>query len=346
MAGLRLQNVWPLLLALGLGAAGGWVFWSLGLPLPWMLGALFATMVAAVAGLPVRGPSRIRGAVVAVIGVLLGAGFTPALLAQAGAWAVSLAGLVLYLALSLLLLIPWFRRVGGFDGKTAYFAAMPGGLSEMIELAEGAGADVPRVILAQSLRIVTTIAAIAIWFRWVEGLQVGQRAGRAGFADLAAVDLAILAAAAVIGSWIGLALKLPAPTLLGPMILSAGLHLTEITTSPPPSELVILAQIVLGTVLGCRFAGIKARALVPAMALSLGATLIMLALAFGFALALQSLTGQSADQLLLAYAPGGLTEMSLVAIALHAEVAFVAAHHVLRILLVIVAAPLIFRLLR
>ena len=346
MAILGLQKALPLILALGLGAGGGWVFWSLTLPLPWMLGALFATMVAAVAGLPVRGPTRIRGAVVAVIGVLLGAGFTPALLAQAGAWGVSLLGLALYLGLSLVLLIPWFRRIGGFDGKTAYFAAMPGGLSEMIELAEGAGADIPRVILAQSLRIVTTIAVVAIWFRWIEGVQVGQSSAQAGFADLAAVDLALLAAAAGIGSWIGLALKLPAPTLLGPMILSAALHLTEVTTSAPPSELVIFAQIILGTVLGCRFVGIRARALVPAMALSLGATLIMLGLAFGFALALQSLTGQSADQLLLAYAPGGLTEMSLVAIALHAEVAFVAAHHVLRILMVIVAAPLIFRLLR
>ena len=346
MAKPWLHNALPLVLALFLGALGGWVFWTLNLPLPWMLGALFATMVAAVAGLPVRGPAQIRGAVVAVIGVLLGAGFTPALLAQAGDWSVSLIGLVLYLGLSLALLIPWFRRIGGFDGKTAYFAAMPGGLSEMIELAEGAGADVPRVILAQGLRIVTTIAVIAVWFRWIEGVQVGPGQGQAGFADLAAVDLALLAAAALVGSWVGLALKLPAPTLLGPMILSAALHLTEVTTSAPPSELVILAQVILGTVLGCRFVGIRARALLPAMALSLGATLIMLALAFGFALALQALTGKSVDQLLLAYAPGGLTEMSLVAIALQAEVAFVAAHHVIRILIVIVAAPLIFRIVR
>jgi uncharacterized membrane protein AbrB (regulator of aidB expression) len=36
--------------------------------------------------------------------------------------------------------------------------------------------------------------------------------------------------------------------------------------------------------------------------------------------------------------------MSLVALALHAEAAFVATHHVVRILMVIVAAPLVFRL--
>lgn len=330
-------------LALGLGAAGGWAFWALNMPLPWMLGALFATMIAAVAGLPVAGPTRVRGAVVAVIGVLLGAGFTPALLQQIGSWSLTLAGLALYLALSLALLVPWFRKVGGFDPRTAYFAAMPGGLSEMVELAESAKADVPRVILAQSLRIVLTIAVIAVWFRWVQGVAVGQVAGQAGFADLAAIDLVMLAIAAVAGSALGLGLRLPAPTLMGPMIVSAALHLTEVTKSSPPAELVVLAQVILGTILGTRFAGISARALLPAVGLSLGATLVMLGLALGFALVLHGLTGQSADQILLAYAPGGLTEMSLVALALNAEAAFVATHHVVRILLVIVAAPVLFR---
>jgi membrane AbrB-like protein len=338
-----LRQTGRIALALALGGAGGWVFSTLNLPLPWMLGALFATMVAAVAGLPLAGPARIRATVVAVIGVLLGAGFTPALLQQVGAWSLTLAGLALYLLLSLALLVPWFRRVGGFDRRTAFLAAMPGGLSEMVELAEVARADVPRVILAQSLRIATAIAVIAVWFRWIQGVPVGQVTGQAGFAELAAADLMILAGAAVAGSALGLILRLPAPTLLGPMVVSAALHLTGVTQSAPPAELVVLAQVILGTILGCRFVGISAGALLPAAALSLGATLVMLGLALGFALVLQRLTGQSAEQILLAYAPGGLTEMSLVALALNAEAAFVATHHVVRILLVIVAAPVMFR---
>ncbi|MFD1808044.1 hypothetical protein ACFSHQ_07430 [Gemmobacter lanyuensis] len=41
------------------GGGGGGAFHALSLPLPWMLGALFATMVAAVAGAPMRAPVRI-----------------------------------------------------------------------------------------------------------------------------------------------------------------------------------------------------------------------------------------------------------------------------------------------
>lgn len=336
--------------ALMTGGAGGGLFFAAGLPLPWMLGALFATMAASLAGLRLQAPVALRPAVVAVIGVLLGAGFTPGLLAQAGEWALSLAGLALFLALSVALVVPWYRRIGGFDARTAYFAGMPGGLSEMIELGEAAGADVPRIILAQSLRIVTTVALIAVWFRWGQGVQIGAAAPAAAAPAAAvppgALDLALLALAALAGSWIGLRLHLPAPTLLGPMILSAALHLADLAHGAPPGPLVIAAQVILGIMLGCRFQGMRARVLVPALGLSLGATVIMLALAAGFAQAIHAVTGQAPAQVLLAYAPGGLTEMSLVALALQAEVAFVAAHHVLRILLVIVAAPLLFRLWR
>ncbi|MGB4907570.1 MAG: AbrB family transcriptional regulator, partial [Tabrizicola sp.] len=69
---------------LALGSLGGLAFYGLALPLPWMLGALFITMIAAVAGLPVLGPMRLRPAIVAVIGVLLGSRFSPAVIGQAG----------------------------------------------------------------------------------------------------------------------------------------------------------------------------------------------------------------------------------------------------------------------
>ena len=50
--------------------------------------------------------------------------------------------------------------------------------------------------------------------------------------------------------------------------------------------------------------------------------------------------------LLLAFVPGGIAEMGLVALALGQDVAFVSTHHVARVVLVIMLAPLAFRLLR
>ncbi|NJS39757.1 MAG: AbrB family transcriptional regulator [Rhodobacteraceae bacterium] len=331
-------------LALGIGAAGGGLFYLLGLPLPWMLGALFATMVASVANAPILGPSRVRPAVVAVIGVLLGSRFTPDILADAEAWIATVAILLVYVIAVALVVVPFYRFAGKFDWVTAYFAGMPGGLTEMIEIGEASGAKPAPIILAHSLRIVITIALIAFWFRIVEGHDVGASASRAE-APLTWIDGLLLLGSAVIGSLIGLKLKFPAPTFLGPLLVSAVLHLAGTTESAPPALLVNTAQVLLGTVLGCRFLGISPKTLVPAAALALGATTLSLGLALLAGLAMAHLAGIGLDQALLALAPGGLTEMGLIALAIHADVAFVALHHVTRILIVIVLAPLTFRLL-
>jgi uncharacterized membrane protein AbrB (regulator of aidB expression) len=59
----------------------------------------------------------------------------------------------------------------------------------------------------------------------------------------------------------------------------------------------------------------------------------------GFAITLHEIFGQTTQQVLLAYAPGGLTEMSLVAIAMNGDVAYIALHHLARIVVLIAIAP-------
>lgn len=332
--------------ALGLlcGTLGGLTFAWAGLPLPWMLGALFASMVAAVAGLPVRGPDRIRPIVIVVIGVLLGSRFSPDVLAQAGAWATSLSILAVYLIVVGACVVPFYRYVGKQDWTTSYFAGMPGGLTEMIEFGEARGANVQAIVLAHSLRVVVTIAIIAFWFRIVMGHDVGaQASGASGFP--AWNEALMLLAAGVLGAVLGRALHFPAPSFLGPLLVSAALHVSGLSKAAPPDLLVNGAQVILGTVLGCRFRGVPLRALAGAGALSVGSTLITLAIALGFAAFLEHALAIDSAQAILAFAPGGLTEMGLIALAIRADVAFVALHHVVRILLLIVGAPLAFGLI-
>ena len=329
-------------LALVIGAAGGGTFFALGLPLPWMLGSMFASMAAAVGRVPVTSPARLRPVVVAVIGVMLGARFTPEVLAQAGAWAGTLAILSVYIILVSAIVVPFYRFVGRLDWTTAYFAGMPGGLTEMIEFGEARGATVPPIILAHSLRIVMTIALVAFWFRVVMGHEVGAAPGPAA-GSLTLADSGLLALAALIGAWLGRVLRFPAPAFLGPMLVSALLHLAGLTEAAPPAVLVSAAQVALGAVLGCRFQGIAPGTLFRAGWLALGSTVLTLALAALAGLAMRAVAGTQIEQAILAMAPGGLTEMGLIALAIHADVAFVALHHVARILLVLLLAPLAFR---
>lgn len=333
-------------LALLIGAAGSIVFRLLALPLPWMLGAMTFTLIAAVAGAPIRGPERLRPPLIAVIGVLLGAGFKPEMLGAVAGWSMTLLAMVLFLAVTAAVTMPLYLRFKGFDTLTAFLSAMPGGLIEMSTLARAFGADDRRVLLAHAARIVLTIAMIAIWFRVIEGFAVGTNPGGTPLLSMDWRDLLVLALCGVIGAWMGIRLGLPAPTLLGPMIISGIAHLAGLTRSAPPAEIIVLAQVVMGTTLGCRFLGVSAIEVGIALLQSTAATLLTMSIAVAFAFGTARLTGTPADQLLLAFAPGGLTEMSLVAIAIQADVAFVALHHVVRIVLVIAAAPIVGRYLQ
>lgn len=334
-------------LGLGIGALGGAVFYWLNMPLPWMLGALVSTTLAATMGAPILPPARVRNHVVVVIGVMLGSGFTSDLMGQLWGWGVSLMFLMGYLLVAGVLVVPYYIRLGKFDPTTAYFAGMPGGLNEMILIGGDKGGDDRKIALAHASRILITVSLLALWFRFGAGLSTGERGGiGVPFAHIPAAELLVLAACAVLGYLIGPRLRLPAPMLVAPMVLSAAVHIAGLATTPPPSELVILAQVILGTIMGCRFLGSTAREIGHAVLLSIGATVITLGVTVCFALFLHQLFGQTVEQVLLAYAPGGLAEMSLIALAMGAEVDYVALHHIVRIAIIVLMAPFVFRLLQ
>jgi len=67
----------------------------------------------------------------------------------------------------------------------------------------------------------------------------------------------------------------------------------------------------------------------------------MLLIGFAIALVLTGAIGQPVEVIFIAFAPGGVTEMSLIALSLQSNPVFVSLHHFARILLtVIVMRPL------
>ncbi len=334
-------------LALAIGAVGGFVFTKLTMPLPWMLGAMLFNTVAALMKAPVAPPVAIRPGMVLVLGVLLGSGFTPDMMDRAGQWVTSLGLLAVYIAAVGAAVVPFYMIVGGFDRTTAYFSGMPGGLQEMLTIGHAMGGNDRMIALTHASRILLVVFAVAFWFRLVEGLEMGDRS-RFGVSilDVAPLDLLILAACGAVGWPLARLLRFPAPMLVGPMLVSAAVHMAGLTASKPPIELVNFAQLILGTIIGCRFQGTEMREFRRVILLSLGATGVMMAVTALFTWIVSHLSHIDSILVLLAYSPGGLAEMSLVALALQADVAYVAMHHTVRIALVVIGAPLVFRIMR
>ena len=334
----------PLILALVIGSAGGWAAAELKLPLAWMIGSMVATTVAALAGVRIAVPMSLRGVMVALLGLMLGSRFSPEILERLADWALSLAVLAAYIAAAAGAGLLYFRRVAGYDPVTAYFSAMPGGLSEMTIVGSEMGGDARILALVHSTRLLLVVLALPFAFETLLGVALGERPPPGEpLLSLAPEDLLLLGACGLVGALVAKALRLPAALLLGPMVLSAIVHLAGMTEASTPLELVIAAQVVIGAAVGARFAGTGGALIWRTILVAIGATFLLVTVTLVFALLLHSATDLPLSALVLAYAPGGLAEMSLIALALALDAAFVATHHIVRICLIVLLAPAFYR---
>ena len=90
----------------------------------------------------------------------------------------------------------------------------------------------------------------------------------------------------------------------------------------------------------------RGREIARSALVAFGLTALLLGTTVGFAVVVNQVTGIGVRDLILAYSPGGLAEMSLVALALGGDAAFVSTHHIVRIVLIVVFAPLLFGVFR
>lgn len=333
-------------LAIVVGAIGGTIFNYLDLPLPWMMGSMFAAGMVTLGGVELKMDSRLRTLMILVIGVLLGGAFSPEILERIPRWPITLASLALFVMVSTWAAYIFYRVAAKFDPRTAFFSAVPGGLNEMIILGEAAGADERQISVAHTTRIFFVVMILPFFFRIFGDLGTTVRTFSGGEPGaIGPADVAILAGCAFIGFFAARLMRIPAPHLTGPMIASATVHLLGLTSASPPGVIVAIAQIFLGASVGARFAGLTFRDLGRIVRIGGIATAILLAITVLFALALSALAGFPFTSLILAFSPGGLTEMSLIALTLDIDTAFVATHHIARITVVVIVVPIVFRLL-
>lgn len=339
------SGVLPMLGAFLVGIAGSIIFLALHLPLPWYLGSLTACLIASVAGAPIRRPKPLSVPMRIVLGVAVGTAFTPALLARGGGMALSLLLLIPWLGFIVLIGMPFYERLAGFDRPTAFYSAVPGGLADMATMAEDSGANQRAVTLVQGTRIMLIVFFVPLWLQWHDGLAPPSVfASTVRLMDMQLADAAMLVGIGIAGWWAAERLGLAGAPIVGPMILSGVLHATGMTTAKVPLEVMIIAQIGVGVLLGAQFRGLTLKEFLSTMIWGILFALLLLVLTVIVVVPVARLTGFPAASILLAYAPGGQTEMNLLTLILGLDVAFVALHHLLRLFCVIIGAQIVFKM--
>lgn len=297
-----------------------------------MLGPLVANLLMSAKGVNVGVPEPLRNVFLAVMGLVLGSQVTPELAQRIMDWPVSSVLLLLGVAASTAVAAAWYRRCG-FDPVSAWFGAAPGAMTAMIMLGDKCGGDPQRIAIAQSLRIILVILFLPPLFWIFEGGE-----GQLGPADTVLAHgwmLLTIPLLLPLGRW----LRVPSAALLTPLLMAALLSGFNLASLTLPNWGMNLMLWVLGSAIGSRFQGMTRRLLGRYLWQSGVATLLALIVLAIFAELIHQALGIGRDVALLALAPGGIGEMAILAVALNIDPVFVAFHHLLRMITLMIAAP-------
>ncbi len=336
---LSSRNLARLALGLAVGAAGGGLAAWAGAPLAWMLGALFACMAASLAGAPVMVPIWFRTLFLGIIGLFLGESFSAVNAADLARWPVTMVAAALYVPVGAAACYLLFRGVAKMPKGTALLSALPGGLTAVSLFASEVGGDEGRVALAQSLRVaLVVLSAPIIAFGWL-GLTPPATEHAVEHHVMGAGEALLLVAVAIAATWLAGRRRLPLPYMIGPLLASAALRPTGLVEGALPVWLVEAGLLVCGASIGTRFSGFGLPVFLSVAFWTVAGTAVLMSVSFLFAASASAALGVDFFAALLAYAPGGVAEMSLIALSIDADPAFVATHHMVRIFAILLALP-------
>ncbi|OSQ40503.1 AbrB family transcriptional regulator [Thalassospira mesophila] len=327
-----------------IGMVGGLCAHFIGMPLAWMMGPMLATFIFALLRVPMAIPMKFRAMILGVIGVFLGASFTPDTINQAARWPISMIAVLLYVPIITAVITWFYAKVARLDPATALFSATPGGLTPMVVLGAASGGNEQEIALTQGLRVLLLVMSAPMIVLMITGV-VANGHGEAAVV-MSLEDGLLTAFCAIVTVLIFRRLRIPAAEMTGAMLASATLHVSGVVDGNLPQWLMDSSLWILGSAIGSRFAGVKLAFLARLAGYAVAATVVIL----GFTGVVSWFVAQWLDlnfmAVLLAFAPGGVAEMSLIALALNIEPSFVAFHHIVRIFEIVLFAPMLARWLQ
>lgn len=311
---------------LGVGAAGAAVAIWAGVPLAPLIGALFAVALAGQTSFRPDVDPLLRRLAHIAVGVVMGSRFPPDLADRMAHWPITLAAIPIFILVCFALGAAYLRRVAGYDRRTALFSAMPGGLMVMVALGEQTGGKSETILLSHSFRIIMAVTLIPMSL-----LEFGVDTGGAALGTVSSGGLLLLAIAGAAGSVIARAIRFPGADIMGPMLLAATLYATGLVEGMAPGAALAVGLAISGSALGAQIRGLNLRRGAGILLHTFAIFAMFTAVAIAVALTLHPLTGLEREAIFLAFAPGGLTEMAAVSLAMQHDPSLVASHHAVRV---------------
>lgn len=234
----------------------------------------------------------------------------------------------------------------GISPLTGALSLVAGGSSGVVSIARELGADDRVVAAVQYLRVALITAAMPFVVAVIYGGS-GSDASHSDAVDILPMffSLPLIAVLVVVGAAAGRAVRLPGAGLLGPMAITIALEFSGLISGLDVPVMLVQAAALLfvwQTVLEFDRESLRAIRRILPTALALIAVLNLIVAGFGMVLA--DVAGLSQLDGYLATSPGGIYAVLGYTIGSDCDVEFVMASQVIRVVLMLFAAPLVARM--
>jgi uncharacterized protein len=314
--------------------AGGLAFIFLGLPAGLVSGSVLAVATAALLGRPVRVPLALARVCYVIVGTLLGTVVTPETLRGVATWPASIALLMLASLAMIAATMTYLRVVHRWDPLSALMGASPGSMAQVIALSSELGGDLRAVAIVQTVRVLLLVLGLpnglALFGLVVPAVPLPR--GPAGLSVLG--EMILLLGVAITGAVVFMRLRFPGGLLFGALAGSAVLHGTGLVHAALPWWLGSASVIMLGALVGSRFANTSARMLLANLGAAFGSFAVSMVVATLFVFIVVRWLSFPIANVVIAFAPGAQDTMMVLALALHLDPVYVGAHHLARFLVV------------
>ena len=332
----------------GIALCAGRLFLVMNLPAPFLMGSLFGVWIIGGTFRQYRrhlGVARwVHVPIVLGLGVFIGSFFRGNIFQQTIQYAPTVIAMIGVTIIVSIIGYIYLAKIRGYDKMTAVLCAIPGGQAEAIVVARELVEKDYVVALFHLIRVAFVFITTPLLLAAIQGQDAVKESNEQlqqmpGLFDLTTIQGLSFIGLAIGGYIVARSIRMPMPHLLGPVLFSAGFHASGIADVPRVFEFVMLAQLAIGGGVGARLAQVDFKELMVYLKDALINTTMILSLYFIAAMSVAAFLGKTLIEIWLAFVPGGLYEVTLLAVIFGFEIAFIAFHHTVRVIMIFLTMP-------
>ena len=330
------------------GFSGIFLNW-LTAPAPYLLGSLVGVWILSSKNKILKEamgiPRWFQIGIILGIGTLVGANFQPNSLELMSRWIPSVLSMFIATIVATAIGLTYLTRLRKYEFNLALLSCIPGGQAEMILISRELTEKDYVVALFHLVRVTLVFCFVPIMLAFVQGMEAVRSsninlATMPSILDLDIKTLFYFATISIMSLPIAKYVRLPMPHLLGPLAVSSILHITGLIALPRINEFLILAQMTIGGIIGLRLASVNFNEIAKYLKDAILSALLVVSAFTLMAILTALILDVQFLQMLLAFIPGGFYEVTLLSLIFGFDVAFVAFHHSIRVILVFLLLPL------